>query len=143
MRMEITACYRQGRWANGRILIAKPQRKRKLLLTVLLVFWPAGKSWQQSRIRTEGMNIVVHLFSTVRTNCDDVTVMSRRAELVHPVAKKYLHSGFRSCNRPGSRERAAAPGRSHQVCVGLCGCLVDGEREKICVPERWHPVTSR
>jgi len=86
---------------------------------------------------------VVHLFPTVRTNCDDVTVMSRRTELVHPVAKKYLHSGFRSCNRPGSRERAAAPGHSHQVCVcvWVCvgGCLLEGERENVCA----RKVTSR
>jgi len=147
MKMEITVCYRQGRWGNGRILITKPQRIRKLLLTVLLVCWPAGRSWLQSRIRTEVMNIVVHLFSTVHTNCDDVTLMSRRTELVHPVAKKYLHSGFRSRNRPGLRERAKAPGHSHQVCVcvWVCvgGCLVEGERQKMCVPERWHPDTSR
>jgi len=82
------------------------------------------------------MNIVMHLFSTVRTNCDDVIVMSRRTELVHPVAKTYLHSGFRSCSRPGLRERAAAPGPSHQVCVWVCvGVWVFGGRrgrENVC-----------
>ena len=91
------------------------------------------------------MNIVVHLFSTMRTICDDVTLMSRRTELVHPVAKKYLHSGFRSRNRPGSRERAAAPGPSHQVCVcvcvGMCGWVFGGRRETENVCAR--KVTSR
>ena len=75
---------------------------------------------------------MVHLFSTLRTNCDDVTVMSRRTELVHPVAKKNtftLDSGHATVLvREKGLQHPDPVTRCVRVCVG--GCLVEGERER-------------
>jgi hypothetical protein len=72
---------------------------------------------------------VVHLFSTVRTNCDDVTVMSRRTELVHPVAKNTftLDSGHATVL---VREKGLQHPDLVTRCVGLCGWMFGGRRER-------------
>ena len=81
------------------------------------------------------MNVVVHLFSTVRTNCDDVTVMSRRTELAHSVAKKIPSfwipvmqpSWF---ERKGCSTRTQSPGVFVFMCVGVW--WTERERKIVC-----------